>query len=421
MKPAIFLLIFLIIAVTILIYKARNLNTAQQPARQNKPEKLVIQPGQVNNYEKRAEDLFQPKKKTIEEYTEDMVEGVKIYEALVEHNPEKYLPILAQKARLCLVLLFRQRNYNELAQVGGIAADSYEKLLEKRSVPDDKEQLISAYFYQATALKMLNNEIVATATDPQMIAAAREDGYIGPDEDNLFRLYEDKIVLTNWQINGIRRKAIKLMEELSQTDSSYLGRIAMEYRWMGDADYQNNDPEDAMYCYTKAIEYYEKSPEKDDSKAQSIAALYTEIGVIYREMNQHDKALEYFKKGMELVKNMDVTTKATLYFNLGQEYEQKTDYRVSIEHYKKAIEVMTPFYNESPDKHVLAIGQYQTYLARTYLSAGNTTAALETCNKVQELLEPYSQDIRAGRLLQQISQLKGKVNGTDESKGELID
>ena len=106
----------------------------------------------------------------------------------------------------------------------------------------------------------------------------------------------------------------------------------------------------------KAIEYYKKAIElKPD-----YAAAYTHMGVAYADKDDYDKALEYHKKAVELDSNY-----AAAYSNMGYAYYYKKDYGKAIESYKEVVKL-------EPDN------------AEVYLNIGASYDAAYGCKKKWE-------------------------------------
>jgi tetratricopeptide (TPR) repeat protein len=61
---------------------------------------------------------------------------------------------------------------------------------------------------------------------------------------------------------------------------------------------------------------------------------YFNMGNVYNRKHDYDKAIEYYKKALEIAPDC-----ASIYRNIGVTYEDKHDYNKAIEYYKKAIEL----------------------------------------------------------------------------------
>ena len=119
----------------------------------------------------------------------------------------------------------------------------------------------------------------------------------------------------------------------------------------------------------KAIEFYKKAIElKPD-----FAAAYPSLGIIYREKQEYDKAIEYFEKALQLKPNSKT---AYIAFNgIGITYFYKQDYDKAIEYYEKAIKLKTGDNDES----------LYFNIGLTYAIKQDTDKAIEYLAKVIEL------------------------------------
>ncbi len=119
----------------------------------------------------------------------------------------------------------------------------------------------------------------------------------------------------------------------------------------------------------KAIESYKKALEINPNLADAYAGL----GAVYADIEQVDEAIRYFQKAIEIN-----PTYIAAYLNLASTYEYNDQTDVAIAFYEKAIEI-------NP-----AIAGAYISLGDLYLSKGDTDKAIKTYNKVIEL-EPGSE------------------------------
>jgi len=117
-----------------------------------------------------------------------------------------------------------------------------------------------------------------------------------------------------------------------------------------------------IYDNDKALEYYKKAIELKPDYAMA----YNNIGAIYESKQDYDKALEYYNKAIEL--EPDVIA----YTNIGAIYDRKQDYDKAIEYYNKAIKL-------KPD--------YATYnnIGAVYAKKQDYDKAIEHYKKATEL------------------------------------
>jgi len=93
--------------------------------------------------------------------------------------------------------------------------------------------------------------------------------------------------------------------------------------------------------YEKAIEYYKKSLEikeaKNDPKREGI---YDILGNAYCQQGQYDDAIPYYKESLRMKKaavEKDRSAIATLYHKIGNAYEKQKKYKKAIKYYQKLL------------------------------------------------------------------------------------
>ena len=80
--------------------------------------------------------------------------------------------------------------------------------------------------------------------------------------------------------------------------------------------------------YKLAIEGFEMSIKHD----KNFVKAYDNIAICYRQLNDFDKAIKYYKKSLDIYPEGDVAL-----MNMGVIYSKKSDFKTSIEYYKKLI------------------------------------------------------------------------------------
>ena len=101
-------------------------------------------------------------------------------------------------------------------------------------------------------------------------------------------------------------------------NKTYLDYFMLGYNYSDNGEYDK-----AIESYKKAIEI---NPKKDDA--------YYNMGISYDDNGEYDKAIESYKKAIEINPKKDKT-----YYNMGIAYSENKQYDKAIESYKKAIEI----------------------------------------------------------------------------------
>lgn len=207
----------------------------------------------------------------------------------------------------------------------------------------------------------------------------------------------------------VNLRFIRLSEETNGqngiTAGSY-GNIGLVYRNLGE--------------YDKALEYYFKALEirKDvlGEKHPNTAGSYGNIGVVYHNLEDYDKALEFYNKALEIDKDVlgeNHHDTAISYNNIGVVYDELGDYDKALEYHNKALEIKKEVLGE---KHASTAMSYNN-IGNVYDDLGDYDKALEYHNKALEIFEevlgeshPYTQ-----QTIQNISETKQKL---EESQGK---
>ena len=87
------------------------------------------------------------------------------------------------------------------------------------------------------------------------------------------------------------------------------------------------------------LDLYKKSAMQEDD-AKKKMRLYARIAEIYKDENQTDSAIEYYKKAIEIKADDVLWRKKYYYVDLAKIYEEKKEYALAAENYKKAIAIV---------------------------------------------------------------------------------
>jgi tetratricopeptide (TPR) repeat protein len=138
--------------------------------------------------------------------------------------------------------------------------------------------------------------------------------------------------------------------QLSEATNGQNETTAMSYNNIGNVY-------DDLGDYDKALEYHNKALEIRKSvlgeNHPDTASSYDNIGIVYRNLGDYDKALEYHFKALEIYKDIlgeKHRDTAMSYNNIGAVYYNLGDYDKALEYYNKALEIQKDVLGENhPD------------------------------------------------------------------------
>lgn len=140
------------------------------------------------------------------------------------------------------------------------------------------------------------------------------------------------------------------------------------------------DLDSALYYFSRKL-----AIDRELGKKEGEAAALNNIAGIYRQKGDYDKALEYYRQALDLIK--DDKEKATAYNNIASVYLDKGDYSKAIEYFQKAIELG----ERVGDYH--GVAQRYISLGATYIKAKNYELAekylTEGLKRVQRVGDKY--------------------------------
>jgi tetratricopeptide (TPR) repeat protein len=117
---------------------------------------------------------------------------------------------------------------------------------------------------------------------------------------------------------------------------------------------------------------------------RSYSGVLNDLGLIYFEMGQREKALEYYEKSLEFKQKEspepDIFTAVT-YSNLGNLFREQGDYETALSFLNKALEIETNF----PDPDIREIAVRYNSIGMVYLAQKNYLGALEVYHKSLQL------------------------------------
>ena len=142
--------------------------------------------------------------------------------------------------------------------------------------------------------------------------------------------------------------------------------------------------------YDKALEFLNKAmtirKAKLGEEHTDVATSYNNIGVVYYNKEDYDKALEYYNKALTIWKSKlgeEHTDVATFYNNIGLVYSDKGDYDKALEYYNKAL---TIWKSKLGEEHINVARSYNN-IGSVYHDKGDYDKALEFLNKALAILK----------------------------------
>ena len=189
---------------------------------------------------------------------------------------------------------------------------------------------------------------------------------------------------------GMRDNILALVQEFVPEEE--VGKDANEDRrkkyarvclQVGRAMSDNGEHDKALFYYKKALEIREEVLGK---KHLDTAISYASIGLVYEKKGDYDKALEYHLKALEIYEEVlgkKHPDTALSYNNIGVVYEKKGDYDKALEYYLKALEIQEEVLGK---KHPDTAASYSN-IGNVYNLKGDYDKALEYHLKAVEVFE----------------------------------
>ena len=161
-----------------------------------------------------------------------------------------------------------------------------------------------------------------------------------------------------------------LDRDLDYKKAEILNNLGISYNDMGDYG-------KAIECYKKALEIGKNAL---GNNHPDIALYYNNLGSSYYSIGDYKRAIEYHEKALEINNHPDVTLS---YNNLGTAYSRLGDYNKAIEYHKKALEIIK---NKFGDNHPDVAVTYNN-IGGSYYSIGDYNKAIEYQEKALEILK----------------------------------
>ncbi|PMP88224.1 MAG: hypothetical protein C0172_03180 [Caldisphaera sp.] len=150
-------------------------------------------------------------------------------------------------------------------------------------------------------------------------------------------------------------KSIESFKKASEYDSNDHDLIFI-YNWLGGEYGAKGDYTNALFYESKSLKLAEQFGDVDGEEAD-----LNNIANIFHHEGNYSKALEYYKKALELENGKSKT--GAIYNNIASVYSDMHNYKKAIEYFKKAINVA------EEHGHYLGSGVNMLNLGMTYLQA----------------------------------------------------
>lgn len=182
------------------------------------------------------------------------------------------------------------------------------------------------------------------------------------------------------EAKAVCRRQISIAEELFGLENE---EIAKSYNNLGSVYWQQGDYEKAFEYDSKALNIRkEVLGEEHPNTAES----YNNIGSVYHKQGNYEKALAFHFKALairEKTLGIDHPDTATSYSNIGEVYVEQSDYNKALEYHKKALEIRKKDFDRNPSK---TADSYNN-LGLVYLKQGYYNDAFDYYKKALRLYE----------------------------------
>lgn len=145
-------------------------------------------------------------------------------------------------------------------------------------------------------------------------------------------LHEISGLLDNSRYEQVEKKLDTLLSIAKDEKKDTL--LAEYYNLHGTLNKDQAKIKEAIYDYSKAIEFYELLKMKN-----AMAGGYINIGTIYNSLGEYKKALTFYFKAMKIYQGSNNTNLGILYNNIGSSYQKQQQYSSSNTYLQKAFKM----------------------------------------------------------------------------------
>lgn len=175
------------------------------------------------------------------------------------------------------------------------------------------------------------------------------------------------------QAEQLFSEAIRLLESLDEPRW-----LADAYSALGTVAGRSNDFQQATDRLLKARKIYEQVRDE-----RGMSSIFLKLGNVYAMLGHNDQAIDYYNRALPLAEKLDSINTITLYSNIGGLYKDDKDYQKAISSFTKALENAQQYGLERLT--VLPL----INLGQTYLEMGNVPPALRCFDEGIAVAEKY--------------------------------
>ncbi|MGN0593211.1 MAG: DUF2225 domain-containing protein [Ruminococcus sp.] len=182
------------------------------------------------------------------------------------------------------------------------------------------------------------------------------------------------------QKDKLLERMLSIAKELDKEESE---DTAIVYHNIGFVYWEKGDLDKALEFYNKALKIWENGPGKEHPNT---AASYNNIGSVYDDKGDLDKAVGFYNKALEInekVLGKEHPDTAISYNNIGSVYDDKGDLDKALEFYNKALKIREKVLGT---ENLHTASSYNN-IGLVYYKMGDLEKALEFYNKALVICE----------------------------------
>ncbi len=143
-------------------------------------------------------------------------------------------------------------------------------------------------------------------------------------------------------------KSIEIWQKIPH--AKYRNDLARSCHNIGRLYRELKDEKNALSYLLNAIKIWEEIP-LDNNNNLDLAYCYYDVGLSYKEQDNHQKGMEYFKKGIEIFKLRKAQSElAFSYRYVGLIYKELKNYKTAVEYLTEALDIRRNITGEKEDE-----------------------------------------------------------------------